>query len=279
MFSVPKAPASDFLGRFREIVSDPLNLLIERHPLAGYVDGGYVYLHNGLKVAANGKHAYYENFSDILVINRGVHEPIEEYAFQELLARLPESPRMLELGAYWGHYSMWLKLIRPEAKVHLVEPDEANLEVGKKNFETNGFTGSFELAFVGTGKFTVDDYFKRDGIGHLDVLHSDIQGYELEMLAGCSEALQQRRIDYVFISTHWQTLHQQVVARLREHGYRVEISSDFDHETTSFDGFVFASSPEKAPVFQGFAPLSRREIAAATPKERVSFLAGLNDRL
>ena len=27
-----KAAASDFLGRFREIISDPLNLLIERVP-------------------------------------------------------------------------------------------------------------------------------------------------------------------------------------------------------------------------------------------------------
>jgi len=28
--ALPKAAANDFLGRFREVISDPLNLLIER---------------------------------------------------------------------------------------------------------------------------------------------------------------------------------------------------------------------------------------------------------
>jgi hypothetical protein len=38
---------------------------------------------------------------------------------------------MIELGAYWAHYSMWLKLVHPDASVHLVEPELANLQVGK----------------------------------------------------------------------------------------------------------------------------------------------------
>lgn len=104
---VDKAGASDFHGRFREIVSDPLNLLIPRHPLAGTMDGDHVVLHNGNRVPLQGPGAYYGNFSDILVINRGVHEPLEEFAFQTVLTGLPAQPTMLELGAYWGHYSMW----------------------------------------------------------------------------------------------------------------------------------------------------------------------------
>jgi hypothetical protein len=40
------------------------------------------------------------------VLNRGVHEPLEEFVFQEVLKRLPEACAMIELGAYWGHYSM-----------------------------------------------------------------------------------------------------------------------------------------------------------------------------
>ncbi|WP_245305619.1 MULTISPECIES: hypothetical protein [unclassified Bradyrhizobium] len=49
-FTGPKAKPEDLFGRFREIVSDPLNLLIERVPMAGHVEGDQVYLHNGLKV-------------------------------------------------------------------------------------------------------------------------------------------------------------------------------------------------------------------------------------
>jgi hypothetical protein len=42
----PKAAEGDFLGRFREIISDPLNLLIERVPMAGHLRGDDVFLHN-----------------------------------------------------------------------------------------------------------------------------------------------------------------------------------------------------------------------------------------
>ena len=50
----PKAASADFPGRFREVVSDPLNLLIERVPLAGVVEANHVYLHNGNRVPLTG---------------------------------------------------------------------------------------------------------------------------------------------------------------------------------------------------------------------------------
>ena len=98
-----KADAADFLGRFREVISDPLNLLIERVPLAGIVEQNEVYLHNGNRVPIVGDGAYYGPFSQLLVINRGVHEPVEEYVFQELVKTLPVAPSMVELGAYWSN--------------------------------------------------------------------------------------------------------------------------------------------------------------------------------
>lgn len=39
-----KAASGDLNGRFREIVSDPLNLLIERHENAGFLEEGLVCL-------------------------------------------------------------------------------------------------------------------------------------------------------------------------------------------------------------------------------------------
>ncbi len=39
-----KANENDILGRFREIISDPLNYLIKRNPRSGMVDEqGYVF--------------------------------------------------------------------------------------------------------------------------------------------------------------------------------------------------------------------------------------------
>jgi hypothetical protein len=139
-----KAQPNDFLGRFREAISDPLNLLIERVPMAGFVNGNQVYLHNGNRVPVAGEGAYYGPFSQLLVINRGVHEPLEEYVFQQVLKLLGEAPVMLELGAYWGHYSMWLKKVRPQSTVILVEPDPANLAAGISNLKTNGFAAQKE---------------------------------------------------------------------------------------------------------------------------------------
>jgi hypothetical protein len=274
-----KAEDKDFVGRFREIVSDPLNLAIRRDSRAGFVEGQHVFLHNGLRVSASGPLAYYGDFSLILAINRGVHEPLEEFVFQEVLARLPSSPTMLELGAYWGHYSMWLKSARPEAFVHLVEADPNGLAVGQHNFALNGLSGEFTCAFVGKGKFQVDDYLREKNIQHLDILHSDIQGYEVEMLPGCAKTLAEHRADFLFISTHSQEIHQIVRNALGSFKYRVEISSNVDDETTSFDGFIFASSPKRPPVFPDFSPMGRTQIENSTPQELIAYATRLGRHL
>lgn len=272
-----KAASADFLGRFREVISDPLNLLIERVPMAGFVEGDQVYLHNGLRVPVAGPGAYYGPFSQLLVINRGVHEPLEEFVFQEVLKRLPESPSMIELGAYWGHYSMWLKKVRPSGEVVLVEPDPGCLKAGQDNFARNGFKGEFIHAFVGTGKFEIDGFFRNRKIKQLDILHTDIQGFELEMLQGARDVLTRQRVRYLFVSTHSQQIHQDVVGQFKNLGYRVEISSDFDVQTTSYDGFVFASSPGTDAVFGDVAILGREDILGSRPVDILKSLARLEE--
>jgi len=269
---LPRAHAQDNFGRFREIISDPLNLLIERVPEAGYVQDGNVTLHNGVKVPFSGAQAYYEGFSSIFIFNRGVHEPLEEFVFQRLLAKLPEDSLMIELGAYWGHYSMWFKKTIPSGRVVLVEPDSNNLKVGKANFLSNGLEGDFINSFVGLSHFAVDKFLETQNIQKLHLLHSDIQGYELEMLDGAASSLRDEKLDYVFISTHTQNLHEEVIDRLGKYNYRVEVASGYDGETTSFDGLVFASSKRLEPVFEDFKPMGRLEILKSNKYERVRYL-------
>jgi hypothetical protein len=263
----PKAAPEDLLGRFREVISDPLNLLIERVPLAGVVEANLVYLHNGNRVPAAGSSAYYGPFSQLLVINRGVHEPLEEYVFQQLLRSLGDTPVMLELGAYWGHYSMWLKKVKPRSTVILVEPDAVNLAAGVTNFKNNGLTGEFIRSAVGRDHLQVDAFRAERQLDRLDVLHVDIQGHELEMLEGCARTLADRRVDYLFISTHSQELHARVLSEMTRFGYRVEVSSDFTSETTSHDGLVFASSPDAIQIFENFQSIGRTRIATSRPED------------
>ena len=176
---------------------------------------------------------------------------------------------MLELGAYWGHYSMWLKHVRPRSKVSLVEPIKKNIAIGRANFNRNGYEGDFIRSFVSRKHFTVDQFLRERGYPRLDILHSDIQGYEVEMLDGCVDSFHRRLIDYVFVSTHSETLHHQVVAALTDARMRVCISSACKEETTSYDGFVFAVRAELPEMFANFRPLGRREILKSDPEKLV----------
>jgi hypothetical protein len=67
-------------------------------------------------------------------------------------------------------------------------------------------------------------------------------------------------------------LHEEVIDRLKAHDYRVEVSSGYDDETTSFDGLVFASKKRLEPVFRDFKPMGRFEILNSSKDGRVRYL-------
>jgi hypothetical protein len=263
---IPKPHSDDLEGRFREVIADPLNLLIRRHPEAGMIVDGKVILHNGHRVALDGPEAYYDDFSRLFVLNRGVHEPLEEFCFQTVLPWMPERPVMIELGAYWAHYSMWMAQARPGADLYLVEPEAENLAAGRANFAANGYRGTFRQEMVGKTAFGVDRFLAETGLTHIDLLHADIQGAEGEMVEDAARALAAQAIDWLFISTHNRPVHQRCETLLQAAGYRVEVSSDFVTHTTSHDGFLMAGSPKTTPLFTGLpAPLGRAELSAPEP--------------
>jgi hypothetical protein len=279
--NVDKAIA--FIDRFREVVSDPINLLIDRVSDAGVVDeNNMVVLHNGNKVPHTGDSSYYDNFSDILIINRGVHEPLEEFCFQELLKKVDvDHPVMLELGSYWAHYSMWFLQKNINGTCHMVEPDAQYLQSGISNFTVNGYSGNFINKSVGPiqashnvindrqtkdSDFNVDRFFDEHKVEKLTILHSDIQGAEINMLHGAKKSLSSYSIDYLFISTHSQNIHGVCIDMLKSYGYIIEVSSDPDTHSTSLDGFILATSPNARKVFNNFLPLGRLDILKTSPK-------------
>ena len=150
----------------------------------------------------------------------------------------------------------------------MVEPDSNYLAAGRANFSRNGFDGEFIQGTVAKGNWELDRFLKSRGISRVNILHVDIQGHEAELLDGGRDTLGKALVDYVFVSTHSQVLHRRIVSELAGFGYRIEVSSDFDNETTSFDGFVFAASQQAKPIFGGFTHFGRSKIATSRADDR-----------
>jgi hypothetical protein len=207
-------------------------------------------MHHGIKVCGLGY--YGAGNLNLLAENRGVHEPQEERAFAEVLRHIPDGGCMLELGAYWGFYSLWFAMAVRGARCYLVEPMPEHLRSSILNFEANGCRGVFEQAYVGgaegmgpdgTPVVSVDSYLARKGIGHLSILHADIQGAEADMLRGAAGTFATRKVDYVFISTHSNEIHDECLELLRARGQYVLASVNKD-DTYSVDGLIVSRREE-----------------------------------
>jgi len=221
---------SEWRRRIGDVISAPDNAAIPRVPEAGKLQGYVITMHNGVRVCANGY--YGSGILNMLIENKGVHEPQEERAFEEIIEHLRYDCTMLELGAYWGFYSLSLLQKRPEARCFLVEPIKANLLSGELNFRLNGRTGCFVHARVDRTPqmeprtISVDSFCSDNEIDHLDILHADIQGGELLMLEGACRMLSSGKVDFVFISTHSNSLHADCIKSLESAGYVILVEAD-----------------------------------------------------
>ena len=243
---LPAEEQAQWRHRIESVCTDPNNVNIPRHARAGRVLGKYLVMHNGLRIHPM---SHYGNLMfQMLVSNRGVHEPEEERAFSQVLKLLPTRPVMLELGSYWAFYSMWFLQACPTGRTFLIEPDQENLEWGRRNYQANRLAGNFSNAFVGhtpesppdgIPTVSVDGFCKCHDIERIHMLHSDIQGAEHEMLIGAQELLRTRRIDFVFVSTHSNRLHYSCVDFLESMEYVILRNTDLN-ATTSYDGLIVA---------------------------------------
>ena len=234
--------AVDFWGRCREVCADPDNKYIPRVKDAGKIVDGYLIMHNGIKVLM-GEFAYCNDFADIIfTTNKGVHEPQEERVFMEVLRHLPKKSTMIELGSYWAFYSMWFKKEVQDANCYMIEPNEERLVCGEKNFALNKMTGSFIKGKIGNDAIRIDDFIKEKNLDVVHMLHSDIQGWEFQMLQSCEQSIAENKIWYFFVSTHTQELHYDCLNFLKDHGFVIIASADFDFGTYCFDGVLVARS-------------------------------------
>src|ERR1700722_2848148 len=241
------------------VLSSPDNEYINHVNNAGAISGGKQIMHNGLKIHLG---SYYgPEYSKLLLLNRGVHEPQEERVFQEALKTIPANATMIEMGSFWSFYSMWFNQQIKGAKNFMIEPDHFNLGHGKRNFSLNKMKGIFVPAFVGKENkyengiktISVDGFVAEHKIPFVHMLHSDIQGFEYDMLEGASNCFKEKKIGYVFISTHSNDIHYKCLDFLKQRNFIIIASADL-HATFSEDGLIAARSP----YFEGidFVPIS-----------------------
>lgn len=195
---------------------------------------------------------------------------------RQLRATGVTEPAMLELGAYWGHYSMWFQTSFPQAHCFLVEPEPMHFQSGIYNFAANNLQATFINQFVSADAFTVDKFFNAHNVAGLDVLHSDIQGYELQMLRNATKSLESGSIKYIFLSTHSEKIHSECAALICEYDYRIEVSSGFDRHTTSSDGFLLASSNLVSRAIPDVPIMGKIDIANSTAPQLLAYLNSLH---
>lgn len=240
-YKIDNIKGLDMESRFIDVMSDPNNLFIPRKENAGTIEDNCIILHNGIKVV---KESYYGDFINILIKNRGCHEPSEERLFSYVLKCIPENGLMIELGSYWAFYSIWFNKTIKNAKNYCIEPDENNLQIGIENCKINNVIADFSKGFISKNDIKVSEFIIEKNINYIDILHSDIQGYEYEMLEDIVNLLDNKLIKYLFISTHSDEIHYNCIKLLEDHSYRIIAAADFETETFCYDGIIVACHKE-----------------------------------
>jgi FkbM family methyltransferase len=171
---------------------------------------------------------------------------------------LSPAPVCFDVGANIGQTVAELLRVIPDARIHAFEPFAEPLAVLRRSTSGDARVTVVERAMGSTpGRMevrpnrmsllnslvhrdestsreaaeaididTVDDYCARLGIDRIDVLKSDTEGYDLEVLRGASALLASQRIGYVYVEVTFlrgnpqNSLFGPILEWLERHDYR-----------------------------------------------------------
>ena len=217
----------------------------------------YYLMHNGMKLV------YDDNIwmADLILGLRGHFEPNQEKVFYEVLKSMPAKAVMIELGCGAAYYSIWFNKEVAEPMNYLIEPSVNGLEVAKKSCALNQMKGTFIQGYVkpirdpryipnpgilpeyrDAENIQIDAFLKKNQIEHVNILHADIQGSEYDMLRTAIKSINSRKIDYFFISTHYQT-HPKCLTFLKSHGLKIVAEHSIE-EGYEIDGLIVAKQKD-----------------------------------
>lgn len=254
-------PAPDWDAIAAQIRATPQFARIPFHPKAGLIEGNRQYFFDGGATTFPWGQA---GLHRLVELTRGAPEPQEIVPYLEALDALPADAVIAELGAGWAFYSIIAGRRLPRARLIAVEANPRLLEIARANLALNGLqdrarllhaaawdVDGDQLAFrdAGYGSYvhargeygvpsvSVDGLMKSSGVERIHLLHLDVQGAETRVLDGAAGALRDRAIDYAFIGTHGNDLHEQCRRRLEAAGFQTIVSLNLD-ESASGDGVL-----------------------------------------
>ena len=211
-------------------------------------------MHEGTRVVADGYCGGW--MTDVIRGLRGHHEPQEELLFHHILGHVRPESLIVELGSYWAYYTNWYLGAVPGSTALCVEPDPANLAVGRRNLAINGRIATFTQACVGRPTaWSIDrrlDCLDMDAVlalaggRRIEMLHMDVQGAELSFIESMWRAVAEQKVRFTVISTHHKsisgsaTTHADCVRALQSLGAKVLVDHDV-YESYSGDGLIVAS--------------------------------------
>ena len=158
-------------------------------------------------------------------------------------------PVMIEVGAFWALWSLLFKQRFEDGRCILIEPNKAHLEIGRANFELNGFEYSSYPGgvFIQNSDSEISreiDFFEvlvKEEITRIDILHMDIQGSELAFLEYLNGDLLSMTNNIV-VATHSGENHCSCKKILHKNKFIILHDTDYSKD---LDGFLCAKNDSK----------------------------------
>ena len=159
----------------------------------------------------------------------------------QVLLRREKQPIIFDVGANTGQSIDRFRSLFPESKIYSFEPDKVSFKLLRENYSSDGLH-AFEIALgdePGTAKLylntskdmnsllrsenphwghrdgedevtvsTVDKFCEENGVTHINLLKTDTQGFELQVLMGCSRMLSEKRIDLVTMEVIFSNMYE-----------------------------------------------------------------------
>lgn len=184
------------------------------------------------------KHDFKSEPSNSILIDTKYHQEFEQ-AFDSLLNQDLKNPCFIEIGNSWGYLSMSFLNAHPNSNCIIADPDAHFLNITQKNLELNNQSAEYIRTSFGSaikkealfedwqGELkvceidTLDNFMSSRNLDKIDLLIFDIQNQELEFLHGAENALSERQLRNIMLSTYSSVTHKACKILLQNKGYEI----------------------------------------------------------